>query len=512
MSTELSRLSELAKADKTTRFLSIAHLLTPAALMAAFEGLRKDASAGVDDVTYREYEQDVWRNIPTLHHRLVSHQYRVQPLRRVYIPKENGKERPISIPALEDKIVQKATVTVLNAIYEQDFLACSYGFRPGRSPHDALDAIRRTICYGATAYVLEADIQSYFDRIVRSELMAFVERRIGDSSILRLIRKWIHIGVIEDGRLLVTETGTGQGQVISPLLANIYLHYVLDEWFEHEVKPRLRGMAAEIRYADDFILCFQYREDAERVLKVLSKRFARYGLTLHPEKTRLLAFGRSALPSGPDAPKPATFDFLGFTHVCARSRRGRFTIHVRTMRKRLRRSVKAVAQCVPATSARPGRASGRGAQCQTPGPLPVLRATDELSLSSAVLSARSTALAHVVEPAHAREDARLGSLPTAAPASSVTPAAHLSPLGQHGESCVRNRVRQSRTLGSVRGGDGAATVTPTRARSRKRWIHAKGKPTAATGPLLLGTIEPTILRKKIEERRILGAFCEVWRS
>jgi group II intron reverse transcriptase/maturase len=344
MSTELSRLSELAKADKTTRFLSIAHLLTPAALMAAFEGLRKDASAGVDEVTYREYEQDVWRNIPRLYDRLVSHQYRVQPLRRVYIPKENGKARPIAIPSLEDKIVQKATVTVLNAIYEQDFLACSYGFRPGLSPHHALDAIRGTICRGPIAYVLEADIQGYFDAIVREQLMAFVERRIGDSSILRLIRKWIHVGVIEDGRLLVTETGTGQGQVISPLLANVYLHYVLDEWFEREVKPRLRGQAAEIRYADDFILCFQYREDAERVLAVLTKRFAKYGLTLHPEKTRLLAFGRSALPSGPHAPQPATFDFLGFTHVCARSRRGKFTIHVRTLRKRLRRSVKAVAQ------------------------------------------------------------------------------------------------------------------------------------------------------------------------
>src|SRR3989441_8800659 len=277
MSTELTRLSELAKADKTTRFLSIAHLLTPAALTAAFESLRKDASAGVDEVPYREYELDVWRNIPTLHHRLVSHQYRAQPVRRVYIPKENGTQRPISIPALEDKIVQKATGTVLNAIYEQDFLPCSYGFRQGLGAHDALDAIDRTIGRGPIAYVLEADIQGYFDAIVRDQLMAFVERRIGDSSILGLIRKWIHVGVIEDGRLLVTQTGTGQGQVISPLLANIYLHYGLDEWFEHELKPRLRGQAAEIRYADDFILCFQHREDAQRVLTGLSKRVARYG-------------------------------------------------------------------------------------------------------------------------------------------------------------------------------------------------------------------------------------------
>jgi len=191
--------------------------------------------------------------------------------------------------------------------------------------------------------VLEADIQGYFDAIVRSQLMGFVERRIGDGSLLRLIRKWIHVGVIENGRLLVTQAGTGQGQVMSPLLANIYLHDVLDEWFEYEVKPRLRGHAAEIRYADDFILCFQYREDAERVREVLPKRFAKYGLTLHPTKTQLLAFGRSVRPSGPQAPKPATFDFLGFTHIGARSRRGRFTIHVRTMRKRLRRSAKAVA-------------------------------------------------------------------------------------------------------------------------------------------------------------------------
>jgi RNA-directed DNA polymerase len=344
MSTQLSRLTERARADKTARFLSLAHLLTPAALMAAFDGMRRQASAGVDGVTYADYERDAREKIPALHDRLVSHQYRAQPLRRVYIPKENGTERPISIPALEDKIVQRATVTVLNAIYEPDFLPCSYGFRPGRRAHDALDAIGHTLCRGPMAYVLEADIQGYFDAIVRSQLMAFIERRIGDGSLLRLIRKWLHVGVLEDGRLLTTETGTGQGQVISPLLANVYLHYVLDTWFEQEVKPRLRGQAVEIRYADDFILCFQYREDAERVLRVLPKRFAKYGLTLHPEKTQLLAFGRSALPTRPGQRRPATFDFLGFTHVCARSRRGRFTVHVRTMRKRLRRSVQAVTQ------------------------------------------------------------------------------------------------------------------------------------------------------------------------
>jgi len=346
MSTQLNRIAELATADSTARFLSLAHLLTPDALMDAFRGLRKDASAGVDGVTYAKYAASARENIQQLHDRLTSHRYRAQPLRRVYIPKENGKERPIPIPGLEDKIVQRATVTILNAVYEQDFLECSYGFRPGRSAHHALDTVGRTICRGSVAYVLEADICGYFDAIVREQLMEMVERRIGDGGLLRLIRKWLHVGVVEDGRLLVTKTGTGQGQVVSPLLANIYLHYVLDTWFETDVKPRLRGAAFEIRYADDFILCFQYQEDAERVQQVLTKRFAKYGLTLQPEKTRLLEFGRTAWArwTTSEGPAPATFDFLGFTHVCASSRQGRFTVHIRTMRKRLRRSLKAVAE------------------------------------------------------------------------------------------------------------------------------------------------------------------------
>jgi len=344
MSTKIDRIAELAKEDPKRQFFSIAHLITAEALYAAFRSLRKRASAGVDGVTYQMYERDAAKSIQQLYERLKGGKYRAQPLRRIYIPKENGKERPISIPSLEDKIVQKAAGEVLNAIYEQDFFECSYGFRPGRGPHHALDEVGRVICRKPTSWILELDIQAYFDKIVRGQLMEMIERRISDGSVLQLIRKWIQVGVIDEGRLLVSETGTGQGQTISPLLANIYLHYVLDEWFENEVKPRLKGTAHEIRFADDAVLCFQYREDAEKVMEVLPKRFAKYGLTLHPEKTRLVDFGRYAEERAKrQGKKPATFDFLGFTHICARSRKGKFTVKVRTMKKRLRRSLKAIA-------------------------------------------------------------------------------------------------------------------------------------------------------------------------
>ena len=241
--------------------------------------------------------------------------------------------------------MQKSVVDLLNAIYEPDFLGCSYGFRPGRGQHQALDEVGRAICRRPTGWVLEIDIRSYFDSIVRSVLLEMMKKRVSDGSVLRLIQQWIKVGVIDDGQRLVSETGTGQGQPLSPLLANVYLHYVLDQWFEEVVKPRLKGEAYEIRFADDAILCFQHKGDAEKVLGVLPKRFAKFGLTLHPEKTRLIEFGRFAAGNAKkQGKKPETFDFLGFTHMCARSRKGKFTVHVKTIAQRLRRGLTAVAE------------------------------------------------------------------------------------------------------------------------------------------------------------------------
>jgi group II intron reverse transcriptase/maturase len=300
----------------------------------------------VDGITFQDYQKELGRNLVNLWERVKSGEYRAQPLKRIYIPKEDGKsQRPISIPSLEDKIVQAATVRLLNAIYEVDFLDCSFGSRPRRNPHQALDEIDRVLFREPVGWVLELDIKSYFDTIVREKLVELIERRISDGSILRLIGKWINVGVIEEGRLLQTEEGVPQGQVISPLLANIYLHHVLDKWFADEVKPRLKGKAFLIRYVDDAVICFQHEEDARKVLKVLDKRFSKYGLTLHPEKTRLVEYGRAALDKAERMGRaPDTFDFLGFTHIPGRSRRGTYRPGVKTMKKRLKRGLKGVGQ------------------------------------------------------------------------------------------------------------------------------------------------------------------------
>jgi len=296
----------------------------------------------VDGVTKEQYGQALEDNLRDLHERMVTKRYRHQPIRRVHIPKDNGKTRPIGISAFEDKLVQDAVREVLEAIYEQDFLDCSHGFRPHRSAHDAIRALDRVVHQGKVGWILEADIVSFFDSISRKMLQELLQIRVADGSLLRLIGKCLHVGVLDGAEYAEPETGTAQGSVLSPLLGNIYLHYVLDVWFEREVKPRLRGEAHLVRYADDFVITFEHKDDAERVMDVLGKRMGRYGLTLHPDKTRLLPFRRP--PTGQTGGKgPATFDFLGFTLYWRRTRGGRWGMACKTRQTRLRRAIQNVA-------------------------------------------------------------------------------------------------------------------------------------------------------------------------
>jgi len=342
MSPELLKVAERAKREPEGRFHSLAHLLDVPALERAYHRQRKSAAVGVDGITKENYGQDLEARLRDLHARLKSKQYRHQPIRRVHIPKDGGKTRPIGIAAFEDKVVQDALREVLEAIYEQDFVDGSYGFRPGRSAHDALRALDRVVHRGEVSWILEADIVSFFDSVDRTALLKMLQVRVADGSLLRLVGKCLHVGVFDGEEFSEPDRGTTQGSVISPILANIYLHYVLDLWFEREVKPRLRGRAILLRYADDFAIGFERQDDAERVMEVLPKRMARYGLALHPDKTRLLCFRRP-----PDAQTggkgPATFDFLGFTLYWRRTRGGRWVMGCKTRTSRLRRSILAVA-------------------------------------------------------------------------------------------------------------------------------------------------------------------------
>jgi len=343
LSPGLLKVVERAKTEPEGRFHSLAHLLDVPALMRAYRRMRKDAAVGVDGVTKEQYGQDLEGNLRDLHERLVSKRYRHQPIRRVHIPKDGGKTRPIGISAFEDKLVQDAVREVLEAIYEQDFRECSYGFRPGRRAHDAIRALDRIVHHGNVRWILEADIVSYFDSLDRTKLKELLQIRVADGSLMRLIGKCLHVGVLDGAAYTEPETGTAQGSVLSPMLGNVYLHYVLDVWFEGEVKPRLRGEAHLVRYADDFVMTFEQHDDAERVMEVLGKRMGRFGLTLHPDKTRLLPFRRP--PTGQARGKgPATFDFLGFTLHWQRARSGRWGMMCKTRSARLRRSVQAVAE------------------------------------------------------------------------------------------------------------------------------------------------------------------------
>ena len=341
MSPELRKVAERARNEPAGKFHSLAHLIDVPSLERAYHRLRKDAAAGVDGITKEEYGRDLRSRLTGLHARLKSQPWRHQPIRRVHIPKEQGKTRPIGVSTIEDKIVQDAVREVLETIYEQEFLNCSYGFRPRRSTHDALRALNRVVYRGEVNWILEADIVSFFDSLGRTQLAEMLRTRVADGSLLRLIGKCLHVGVLDGEEYSEPDQGTTQGSVISPLLGNVYLHYVLDLWFEREVKPRLRGKAILLRYADDFVIGFERRDDAERVMAVLPKRMGRYGLTLHADKTRLVPFRR---PTGIGGRGPASFDFLGFTLYWRRTRRGHWQMWCKTRRARLRRAIQSVAE------------------------------------------------------------------------------------------------------------------------------------------------------------------------
>ena len=344
VSLQLHRVRERAKARGQERFTALLHHVTPSLLADAFSWLKRDAAAGVDGVTWHEYEADRERRLADLHRRVHRGTYRARPSRRQYIPKADGRQRPLGIAALEDKIVQRALVEVLNAIYEQDFLGFSYGFRPGRGQHDALDALAVAIGQEKVNWIVDADLAKFFDTVSHEWLLRFLEHRVGDERVLRLIRKWLKAGVIEDGVHLATEVGTPQGAVISPLLANVYLHYVFDLWAQQWRQRHARGSMIVVRYADDIVLGFQHQSEAEAFLVALRTRLERFALTLHPEKTRLLMFGRYAQVQRDRAGlgRPETFDFLGFTHICGRDRRGEFQLRRHTRRDRMHAALVAI--------------------------------------------------------------------------------------------------------------------------------------------------------------------------
>jgi len=334
----LARVRKTARQRKKEKFTALFHHLSVDLLREAFLVLKRDAAPGMDGLRWQAYAADLERNLTDLHARVQRGAYRASPSRRTYIPKADGRQRPLAVVALEDKIVQRATVAVLNCIYEEEFLGFSYGFRPKRSQHDALDALAVGITDKKVNFILDADVRSFFDEVSQRWLIRFVEHRIGDPRIIRLIQKWLKAGVLEDGVVTVSEKGTGQGSVISPLLANVYLHYVFDLWAERWRRREATGGMMIVRYADDIVVGFAHEVDARRFWNAMRKRFEEFALSLHPEKTRLIEFGRQAANRRERSGlgRPETFNFLGFTHICGRSRHGKFLLKRKSRRDRMR--------------------------------------------------------------------------------------------------------------------------------------------------------------------------------
>src|SRR6476620_2890616 len=344
VSQALERLRQAARQGKKERFTSLLHHVDRAMLRMAFYAMKRDAAPGVDGVTWETYEQDLDRRIEDLHARVKSGAYRALPSRRSYIPKEDGSQRPLAVAALEDKIVQRATAAVLSAIYEEDFLGFSYGFRPGRSQRDALDALIVGISSRKVNFILDADIRSFFTEVSQEWVVRFLEHRIGDRRIIRLVQKWLRAGILEDGEVTIEEKGTGQGSVISPLLANVYLHYACDLWAERWRRREANGDMIIVRYADDIVIGFEHEADARRFWDVMRERLREFSLTLHPDKTRLIEFGRHAARNRETRGlgKPETFTFLGFVLICGKSRRGDFQIRRKSRRDRMRAKLRKI--------------------------------------------------------------------------------------------------------------------------------------------------------------------------
>lgn len=342
VSTRLTRIAELARKMSGTALTTLAHHIDINLLQEAFARVRKDGAVGIDGVTAEVYTAKLETNLNDLLERFKSGRYHAPPVKRSYIPKADGGQRGLGVPTLEDKVMQKAVTMVLVAIYEQDFLPTSYGYRPERGALHALRDLREELMAIRGGWVLEVDIKSFFDTIEHAHLRSFLDKRVRDGVIRRMIDKWLKAGVLEEGAVWYPEDGTPQGGVISPLLANIYLHEVLDLWFENEVRPRMKGRTRLIRYADDFVICFEREDDARKIAEVLPKRFAKYGLQLHPDKTRLLRYEPPGRDSGGD--EPPMFDFLGFTHYWAQSRQGKWVIKRKTINKRLVRKIKEIWQ------------------------------------------------------------------------------------------------------------------------------------------------------------------------
>lgn len=340
ISSRLRRIAEMAKVDPTRRLTTLSHHIDLSFLHEAYRRTRKSGAAGVDGQMAAEYATNLERNLQSLLDRFKSGTYRAPPVRRVHIPKGDGrKTRPIGIPTFEDKVLQRAVAMLLEPIYEQDFLNCSYGFRPRRSAHQALDALWTSLMSMRGGWVIEVDIQGFFDSLSHQHLRDFLSQRVGDGVLRRTIHKWLKAGVLEDGRRIHPDAGSPQGGVISPILANVYLHYVLDMWFYEQVAPRMRGRVELIRYADDFVVVCEREEDARRIMAVLPKRFGKYDLTIHSDKTRLIPFQK---PAGRKGPRPGSFDLLGFTHFWAKSRKGNWVVKRKTAKGRFSRALRSV--------------------------------------------------------------------------------------------------------------------------------------------------------------------------